>query len=53
VKPTPELIAGLESRFEHAVIAFVDDDGYPLSVATEFRADPDRGVVILSTVAGE
>ncbi|MBA2569211.1 MAG: 1,4-dihydroxy-2-naphthoate octaprenyltransferase [Actinobacteria bacterium] len=53
MKPTPELIAGLESRFEHAVIAFVDDDGYPLSVATGFRADPDRGVVILNTVAGE
>ena len=53
MKPTPELIAGLESRFEHAVIAFVDDDGYPLSVATEFRADPDRGVVILNAVAGE
>jgi 1,4-dihydroxy-2-naphthoate polyprenyltransferase len=53
VKPTPELIAGLESRFAHAVLAFVGDDGYPLSVATEFRADPDRGVVILNAVAGE
>jgi 1,4-dihydroxy-2-naphthoate polyprenyltransferase len=53
MKPSPELIASLESRFKHAVIAFVDDDGYPLSVATEFRADPDRGVVILNAVAGE
>ena len=53
MKPTPELIAGLESRFEHAVIAFVDDDGYPVSVATGFSADPDRGVVTLDAVAGE
>jgi 1,4-dihydroxy-2-naphthoate octaprenyltransferase len=53
VRPTRELLAGLEDRFGHAVIAFVDDDGYPLSVATEFRADPDRGVVLLDAVAGD
>lgn len=53
MKPTPELIAGLGKRFSHAVIAFVDDDGYPLSVATDFRPDPERGIVVLDAVAGE
>ena len=53
MKPTAELIGGLEERFSHAVIAFVDDEGYPLSVATGFRADPSRGIVVLDAVAGE
>jgi 1,4-dihydroxy-2-naphthoate octaprenyltransferase len=50
MKPSPELIGSLEERFSHAVIAYVDDDGYPMSVATEFSVD--RGVVTLSSVAG-
>jgi 1,4-dihydroxy-2-naphthoate polyprenyltransferase len=53
MKPTEELMDGLEERFEHAVIAYVDDDGYPMSVATEFRVDAQRGVVWLKAVAGE
>ncbi|MEP6978722.1 MAG: prenyltransferase [Thermoleophilia bacterium] len=53
MKPSPELLAGLGERFEHAVVVFVDDDGYPLSVATEFRADAERGVVTLHAVAGD
>ena len=53
MKPSPELLAGLGERFEHAVIVFVDGEGYPLSVATDFRADPDRGVVALDAVAGD
>ena len=52
MKPTPELLAGLRERFSHAVIVFVGDDGYPLSVATDFHAEPDRGVVLLDAVAG-
>ncbi len=43
----------LEERFGHAVIAYVDEDGYPMSVATEFRVDAERGVVLLQAVAGE
>ena len=35
------------------MIVFVDDEGYPFSVATDFRADPDRGVVTLRAVAGD
>ena len=53
MKPSPELLAGLAERFEHAVIAFVDDEGYPMSVATEFRADSERGVVTLRAIAGD
>ncbi|MBA2536714.1 MAG: prenyltransferase [Actinobacteria bacterium] len=52
MKPSPELLRGLPDRFEHAVIAFVDADGYPLSVATGFRVD-ERGVVVLDAVAGD
>ncbi|HEX2287669.1 MAG TPA: prenyltransferase, partial [Gaiellaceae bacterium] len=53
MKPYRDLIGGLEERFAHAVIAYVDEDGYPMSIATEFRVDPDRGVVVLQAVAGE
>jgi 1,4-dihydroxy-2-naphthoate polyprenyltransferase len=53
MKPTPELIGGLQERFTHAVIAYVDADGYPMSVATGFRVDEARGVVVLDAVAGD
>jgi 1,4-dihydroxy-2-naphthoate octaprenyltransferase len=53
MKPTTELIRGLQDRFSHAVIAYVDADGYPMSVASEFRVDPDREVVVLDAVAGD
>jgi 1,4-dihydroxy-2-naphthoate polyprenyltransferase len=52
MKPSAELIGGLDERFSHAVIAFVDDEGYPLSVATQFRADAGRGIVVLDAVGG-
>jgi 1,4-dihydroxy-2-naphthoate octaprenyltransferase len=53
MKPTPELIARLEERFGHAVIAYVDAEGYPMSVATEFKVDEERGIVSLQAVAGD
>ena len=53
MKPPPELMGGLEERFEHAVIAYVGADGYPMSVATAFSVDSERGVVVLGAVAGE
>jgi 1,4-dihydroxy-2-naphthoate polyprenyltransferase len=53
MKPTPDLIERLQERFSHAVIAYVGVDGYPMSVATEFRVDPERGVVVLEGVADE
>jgi 1,4-dihydroxy-2-naphthoate octaprenyltransferase len=52
VKPTEELMGRLEDRFGHAVIAYVDDDGYPMSIATGFQVDAQRGVVQLQAVAG-
>jgi 1,4-dihydroxy-2-naphthoate polyprenyltransferase len=51
VRPSPELLAGLPDRFEHAVIAFVGPDGYPLSVAAGFRVEEGR--LLLDSVAGE
>jgi 1,4-dihydroxy-2-naphthoate octaprenyltransferase len=47
------LLDTLEGRYTHAVIAFVDDQGYPLSVATSFAVAPDRGVVVLDAVVGD
>jgi 1,4-dihydroxy-2-naphthoate polyprenyltransferase len=34
-------------QFTRAVLSFVDQRGYPLSVATGFRADTDRGTIQL------
>jgi len=53
MKPTRDLIARLEERFGHAVIAYVDAEGYPMSVATEFEVDEERGIVSLQAVAGD
>jgi 1,4-dihydroxy-2-naphthoate octaprenyltransferase len=54
MKPAQELLPGLEQRgYTHAVIAFIDADGYPLSVATAFHVDAGRGVVVLDAVAGD
>jgi 1,4-dihydroxy-2-naphthoate polyprenyltransferase len=53
MKPTQELLAGLTERYSHAVIAYVDAEGYPMSVASDFRVDPEREVVVLGAVAGE
>jgi 1,4-dihydroxy-2-naphthoate polyprenyltransferase len=47
------LLRRIEEGFSHAVIAFVDDDGYPLSVATSYRVDPSRGVIELDLVAAD
>jgi 1,4-dihydroxy-2-naphthoate octaprenyltransferase len=35
------------------VIAFVGPDGYPLSVATGFQVESERGIVLLDAVAGD
>ena len=51
--PDRDLLASLPDRFSHAVIAFLDAEGYPLSVATGFEVRPDEGVVVLDAVAGE
>jgi 1,4-dihydroxy-2-naphthoate octaprenyltransferase len=54
MSPHRELLASLETRgYTHAVMAFVDADGYPMSVATSFQVAPERGVVVLDRVAGE
>jgi 1,4-dihydroxy-2-naphthoate octaprenyltransferase len=53
MRPTPELLRRLEERYTHAVIAYVDEDGYPMSVARDFSVDPNGGVVELQGVASE
>ncbi|HJP64696.1 MAG TPA: prenyltransferase, partial [Actinomycetota bacterium] len=51
--PEPARLGTLSERFSHAVVAFLDDEGYPMSVATGFQVDADRGVVLLDPVAGK
>ena len=46
MKPSPDLLSRLSDRFEHAVIVFVDGEGYPLAVATDFRTDPERSFAL-------
>jgi 1,4-dihydroxy-2-naphthoate octaprenyltransferase len=47
-----DVLRGLETGFSHAVLVFVDAEGYPLSVATEFRVDAERGVILLDPPSG-
>jgi 1,4-dihydroxy-2-naphthoate octaprenyltransferase len=42
-----------EGGFSHAVVAVLDDDGYPVSVATSYRTERGRGVILLDPVAQE
>ena len=54
MRPDQELLGSLETRgYTHAVIAFVDDEGYPLSVATGFTSLPEQGIVVFDLVAGD
>lgn len=39
--------------YGHAVVSFVDDSGYPTSVAGEFTSDPDDGSLQIGPLAGE
>ena len=48
-----DVLATLGERFSHAIIVYVGEDGYPVSVATDFEADAERGVVKLRDVADE
>jgi 1,4-dihydroxy-2-naphthoate octaprenyltransferase len=47
-------VADLErlATFPHVVVSWIDDDGYPLSVATNFETDLSAGVVRLAPPAG-
>ena len=48
-----KVMTELESEFSHAVLVFVDPEGYPISVATGFKADGERGVLLLDPPAGD
>jgi 1,4-dihydroxy-2-naphthoate octaprenyltransferase len=53
VRPPPELLAALPDRYDHAVVAFVGSDGYPISVATGFQVVAEREVILLEAIAGD
>jgi 1,4-dihydroxy-2-naphthoate octaprenyltransferase len=46
----PETLRGLEEGYDHAVVVYIDDQGYPMSAATEFHVDAERGTVELRAV---
>ena len=48
-----KLLESLEGRYRHALVVFIDDAGYPLSVATDFTSLPGAGVVLLDPIVGE
>jgi 1,4-dihydroxy-2-naphthoate octaprenyltransferase len=51
-EPTADDLARLD-RFPFVVVSWVDDDGYPISVATGFRTDAQAGVVVLRQPTGD
>ena len=53
MKTEGDLLSRLKDRFSHAVIAFTDEHGYPVSVATGFDVEPERGTLLLDAVRGE
>ena len=46
-----ELLRGCKEQYSHAVVTFVDRDGYPVSVAADYDVDADRGLVTLEAPA--
>jgi 1,4-dihydroxy-2-naphthoate octaprenyltransferase len=48
----PQVLEGIGAGYAHAVIVFLDDDGYPVSVAAAFEVDATRGVVRFEPPAG-
>jgi 1,4-dihydroxy-2-naphthoate octaprenyltransferase len=40
------------SAYPHVVVSWIDRDGYPVSVATSFEADPSAGTIRLAAPAG-
>ncbi|MFL5736941.1 MAG: prenyltransferase [Actinomycetota bacterium] len=48
-----ETLGRLDLEYEHAVIVTLDADGYPLGVATGYRTDTSRGVVVLDRVSAD
>jgi 1,4-dihydroxy-2-naphthoate octaprenyltransferase len=48
-----DLLRACSTDYDHAVVIFRAPDGYPLSVATSYRVEPDRGVILLDRPAGD
>jgi 1,4-dihydroxy-2-naphthoate octaprenyltransferase len=49
--PTAADLEGL-ATYPHVVVSWIDDDGYPTSVATSFETDPAAGTVALPSPVG-
>jgi 1,4-dihydroxy-2-naphthoate polyprenyltransferase len=51
--PVGQALREIEEGFDHAVVVFLDDEGYPLSAATDYRVDTSRGVITLDQIGGD
>lgn len=51
MKVDAPLLNEIAERYEHAVLVFLDADGYPASVATAYRVDAERGTIALDRPA--
>jgi 1,4-dihydroxy-2-naphthoate polyprenyltransferase len=47
-----DVLDRISTEYAHAVLVFLDPDGYPISVATRYEVDMTRGVVRLEPPAG-
>jgi 1,4-dihydroxy-2-naphthoate octaprenyltransferase len=48
-----ETLRRIDTDYEHAVIVTVDANGYPFGVATGYRTDTSRGVIVLEDVSAD
>jgi 1,4-dihydroxy-2-naphthoate polyprenyltransferase len=48
-----EVLRGLGEEYAHAVLVFLDADGYPVSVATSFDVDLESGAIGLKRPSGQ
>jgi 1,4-dihydroxy-2-naphthoate polyprenyltransferase len=48
-----EVLRGLGEEYAHAVLVFLDPDGYPVGVATSFEVDLERGAIGLERPRGQ
>ncbi|HYH27533.1 MAG TPA: prenyltransferase, partial [Actinomycetota bacterium] len=48
-----EALRKMEHGYDHAVLVFLDEAGSPLSVATDYEVEPERGILRVDAPAGE
>ena len=52
MKVDEQVLDEIKEGYAHAVVVFLDADGYPVSVSTSYEVDVRRGAVVLGVPAG-